>query len=501
MCFGFYEIWGGFHVYDIRGTRFHVIATASRYHLVATTCQTLSTPQGCCTSEEQAVAMLRKGGGSYIHDFLSNDTYKPRRKAGRTNGLTCTYVGVFCVLAFLTWYARSAKKLHVVPMPRVPAGSLTKKEFFEQYGDQAVIIEGGLRQHPAVGLGLQGLRDLCGDATVETYVFDPKSDEWGGHVDQKLLKFDEYIDEYVLNETNLEKRYFPGGLVGMPIVCPVLEILTPVLSYFTVGYRVVSHEPEFGSDGKSHQLVSHQPELFVGPGGTKTEMHMDSYPGTFWMSVYFGKKMFRTISYEDSIKYMPYYNNQKKARWEKEAYSEITGQKEKRPLEIWNPDLKTFPELAKVTIWEGTVNAGDWLYLPPATLHGVYNPEPFWALTSMDIYPPLFDKFIDVCVDTNFMGRCRESILDIGQNKCNPKSLSREDLKKCLRDSPYVQSIQKQYDDEQQDQLDKFLHEMADYDSFESWCDAICARTKKDKNGCQACDNALKVKSSRISLH
>ena len=497
MCFGFYEIWGGFHVYDIRGTRFHVIATASRYHLVATTCQTLSTPQGCCTSEEQAVAMLRKGGGSYIHDFLSNDTYKPRRKAGRTNGLTCTYVGVFSVLAFLTWYARSAKKLHVVPMPRVPAGSLTKKEFFEQYGDQAVIIEGGLRQHPAVGLGLQGLRDLCGDATVETYVFDPKSDEWGGHVDQKLLKFDEYIDEYVLNETNLEKRYFPGGLVGMPIVCPVLENLTPVLSYFTVGYRMVSHEPEVGSDGKAHQLVSHQPELFVGPGGTKTEMHMDSYPGTFWMSVYFGKKTFRTISYEDSIKYMPYYKEKgvQRLRRRKNRHSRL------QPLAIWNPDLETFPELAKVTIWEGTVNAGDWLYLPPATLHGVYNPEPFWALTSMDIYPPLFDKFIDVCVDTNFMGRCRESILDIGQNKCNPKSLSREDLKKCLRDSPYVQSIQKQYDDEQQDQLDKFLHEMADYDSFESWCDAICARTKKDKNGCQACDNALKVKSSRISLH
>ena len=150
----------------LRHSGFHVIATTSRYHLVATTCQTLSTPQGCCTSEEQAVAMLRKGGRSYTHDFLSNDTYKRRRKAGRTNGLTCTYVGVFCVLAFLTWYARSAKKLHVVPMPRVPAGSLTKKEFFEQYGDQAVIIEGGLRQHPAVGLGLEGLRDLCGDATA-----------------------------------------------------------------------------------------------------------------------------------------------------------------------------------------------------------------------------------------------------------------------------------------------------------------------------------------------
>ena len=298
MCFGFYEIWGGFHVYS----GFHVIATTSRYHLVATTCQTLSTTQGCCTSEEKAVAMLRKGGRSYTHDFLSNDTYKRRRKAGRTNGLTCTYVGVFCVLAFLTWYARSAKKLHVVPMPRVPAGSLTKKEFFEQYGDQAVIIEGGLRQHPAVGLGLEGLRDLCGGATVETYVFDPKSDDWGGHVDQKLLKFDEYIDEYVLNETNLEKRYFPGGDFGMPLLCPALELLAPIPNFVSSGFAEESafafaawkqrfNQTGMGEIGESFRpLIASQPELFVGPGGSKTEIHMDLNPNAFWMSVYFGKK-------------------------------------------------------------------------------------------------------------------------------------------------------------------------------------------------------------------
>ena len=206
---------------------------------------------------------------------------------------------------------------------------------------------------------------------------------------------------------------------------------------------------------------------------------MDLNPNAFWMSVYFGKKTFRTISYEDSIKYMPYYKEKgvQRLRRRKNRHSRL------QPLAIWNPDLETFPELAKVTIWEGTVNAGDWLYLPPATLHGVYNPEPFWALTSMDIYPPLFDKFIDVCVDTNFMGRCRESILDIGQNKCNPKSLSREDLKKCLRGTPYLSFVQKQYD-ELQSEKDQYVHELAGYDSFQPWCEAICEANKQYKRIC-----------------
>ena len=419
--------------------------------------------------------------------------HKPRRRKGDARGSHRVYLGVFCVLAFLTWYARSGPKgLRIVPMPRIPAGSLTKKEFFKRYGDKTVIIEGGLRHHPAFGLGLERLRDLCRGATVETYTFDPQSEEWGGHVGQKELPIEDFIDNYVLNETNNEKRYFPGGLVGMPMLCPVLEMLTPVLSYFTVGLKTLNHEAKVGPDGKAHQLVSHQPELFVGSGGTKTEMHMDSMPATFWMSVYFGKKMFRTISYEDSIKHMPYYKEKGAIRMERRK----GGQIRKQQLEIWNPDLETFPELKKVTVWEGTVSAGDWIYLPPATLHGVYNPEPFWALTSMDIYPPLLDKFVDVCVDTDYMGRCRESILEIGERKCNPAKIPRrEDLKKCLRDSPYVRSIQKEYVDGERDLLDKFLHEMADYEDFKSWCGAICAETKDHRNVCDACKKAFDDKA------
>ena len=57
-------------------------------------------------------------------------------------------------------------------------------------------------------------------------------------------------------------------------------------------------------------------------------------------------------------------------RFEKTYYNEEKGARETKQLEIFDPDLEVFPELTKVTVWEGTLNPGDWIYLPSATLHG-----------------------------------------------------------------------------------------------------------------------------------
>ena len=407
---------------------------------------------------------------------------------------------LFCLvgtLASLAWISRSggalvAEELHVVAMLRIPAGSLTKKEFFDQYGNQTVIIEGGLRHHPATKLGLEGLREICAGSSIETFVYDPTSNLWGGHVDEKVMPFEEYIDKYVLNETNTERRYFPGGDPGIPILCPALELFAPIPNYVSIGMQELNHSGKGeSSKGRFHPLVGHQPELFVGPGGTKTEMHMDNNPSPFWMSVYFGKKMFRTISYEDSVKHMPYYIAGESIRFSKTLHNQKTGKYEKKYLEIWNPDLEAFPELKKVTVWEGTVNAGDWIYLPPATLHGVYNPEPFWGLTSMEIYPAAFDRLVDVCVDTNFMGRCEDVLLEAGGKQCNPKQFSqREALKVCIKETPYAHFIQKEYKERKDG--DRYVHELAGYDSFRPWCEAICEANKKYGDICGACKTSAR---------
>ncbi len=65
----------------------------------------------------------------------------------------------------------------------------------------------------------------------------------------------------------------------------------------------IAHGDTFAGGGK-YRIQQAQPEVFIGPRGTKSEMHMDSMLIPFWMSVYAGKKKFRTISFEDSSAYM-----------------------------------------------------------------------------------------------------------------------------------------------------------------------------------------------------
>ena len=64
---------------------------------------------------------------------------------------------------------------------------------------------------------------------------------------------------------------------------------------------------------------------------------------------------FRTVSYEDSSQHLYYYED--RDRYEKVRVNETTGEEEVAELEIWRPDLKTFPELAKVTVHQGETNS------------------------------------------------------------------------------------------------------------------------------------------------
>ena len=108
--------------------------------------------------------------------------------------------------------------LNIVPIPRIPAGSLSVKEFFAEYGDRTVIVEGETREHPAYRLGFEGLRDLCGGATLETAVYSETAAEWAGLDDTKKMHLDEYLDNFVLSDKpgeQRELRYASGGM-GVP---------------------------------------------------------------------------------------------------------------------------------------------------------------------------------------------------------------------------------------------------------------------------------------------
>ena len=402
----------------------------------------------------------------------TNDKYRPRylwrvRRNSRWLPLA------ICALGLLLWttFPTVTKELNIVPIPRIPAGSLSVQEFYEQYGDRTVIIEGGVRHHPAFQLGFEGLKELCGGGTLDTALYSSDvEDELLRIRDGGPMFLRDYIDQYLTGHTKGDPRVLASTL-SLPVMCPALELQTPFPSYVSSALQGLD-EVRNSSDGKQHRLLASQPEIFIGPQGTKITIHMDNYLVPFWMAVYAGKKTFRTIPYEDSIKHMPYYTGVRNAqpnRFEKTVLSKWPWTFQKKQLEIWDPDLETFPEVTKVRVYEGTVNAGDWIYLPPATLHAVYNTEDTWAVSVNSLPPPTFSKFVDICADNHFIMGCTR-ILE-GIEECNDLQ-TKEGLKNCLADSDLVHSIQKEYDEGPRE---KYLHEYASYDGFEPWCEAVCA--------------------------
>ena len=249
------------------------------------------------------------------------------------------------------------------------------------------------------------LQALCGGALLETAVYAQDSENWAGLTHEEPMDLATYIDAYLLDhrseegglyadsdtdgdvdadgEATKQLRYASGGS-GIPEVCPALQLSTPVPSYASLALAPVDHFVAGEGSPTRHRIQQGQPEIFIGGKGTKTEIHMDQMLIPFWMSVYKGAKTFRTVTFEDSKKELYYYDEsdgRDLLRFERQYYNKTSEQLDRKLLEIWNPDLNLFPELAEVTVFEGTVRAGDWIYLPSATLHGVYNEEPSFAIS------------------------------------------------------------------------------------------------------------------------
>ena len=115
-----------------------------------------------------------------------------------------------------------------------------------------------------------------------------------------------------------------------------------------------------------------------------------------------GTKKFRVILFEDTIKHL-------------DSESIIEGGRMysadgEASLEIWNPDLSLFPDLAKVRVFEGEVSAGDVIFVPSGALHGIYNVEETFAATANMLYGPLTTHYAEVCTNSNFANGCLKNL-------------------------------------------------------------------------------------------
>ena len=369
--------------------------------------------------------------------------------------------------------------LRIVDIPRIQAGMVDAREFFAKFGDDTpVIVEGEVRHHPAYNMSFDALKEVCGNSTVETKTFDKNANLWGGLVDRKHMLMSEYIDDNILNRGNLgpgeQPRYLTAGL-GLPVICPRLTLLTPIPKY--VSLSIFPTDPLQYQRTKRERNQFNMPVMFIGNKGTKTEMHVDTMLGPFWMSVYSGSKTFRVVTYWDARRKWDLYNTRGEGnhlidqrRWERDG--EI--------MEIWDPNLAVFPELGEVTIYEGKVNAGDWIYLPSAALHGVRNDDLSFGITVNALYTPTMDKQVDICADAGYRLFCDEysmySVCPDFPNVRNATARSKRDrkrlLKRCFKKSTLVQGLKRDFDEGKS--RDMLLHEISGFDDYQSWCRAQC---------------------------
>ena len=397
--------------------------------------------------------------------------------------------------AFAASDGGQAAGLNIVPI-KTTTKDISPMDLYGKNGHLPVIVKGALDKDPLMKHNnLDYLSEVCGPALIDTVVYSSSYTGWAGHQDEKLMPVADFIDGYLKNASNTEIRYGHSNSFGMPLLCPAIQwdVMIPALA-----------SKDLPTGGSVRNLG--QPTLFLGPAGSKSEMHMDMYLLPFWLSCYMGTKKFRVILFEDSWDHFEgdYMNN---GRYRKRV-QDASGKEVVKSLEIWDPDLEVFPELSKVRIFEGDVEAGDMVYVPSGALHGVLNTELAFGATANALFSPLTQHYTEVCTKSNFANMCDECMEATWHKECDVAPLdplneqSMSDFTQCALQSD---TNSKHYDDYILNRgfRDSYLFETHHFKTYEAWCKGNCNQILKqaDDKGGDTKDHVLKEYQERMKNH
>jgi hypothetical protein len=388
--------------------------------------------------------------------------------------------------------ANSMAALNIVPIMTTD-DSITPLDLYGKFGDIPVIVKGALKDHPLMKKEniVEHLKEVCGPALIDTVVYSSSYSGWAGHMDEKLMPFADFVDGYLLNATSTEIRYGHSNTFGMPLLCPAIQwdVMIPALA-----------SKDLPTGGSVRNLG--QPTLFLGPAGSKSEMHMDMYLLPFWLSCYLGVKKFRVILFEDSVEHFEgdYMNV---GRYKK-TITDDSGNKVEKSLEIWDPDLEVFPELSQVRIFEGEAEAGDLIYVPSGALHGVLNTEMAFGATANALFSPVTNHYAEVCTKSKFANMCDECLEATWRKECDITNLdglnakSIDDFTACALQS---KTNSKHYDSYMTNEgfRDSFLYETHLFDNYQDWCNGNCAQILKEID--DTTDHVMKEYQESLGKH
>ena len=144
---------------------------------------------------------------------------------------------VFPLLIVSRSFAQAPRRMNVVPIPRVKTFT-SVQEFYQRYGTQPVIIEGGIKHHPffAHNMTFESLASMCDGAMIDTLRHNSELDTWAAHQHEGAMPFKQYVHEHILNPTAASAPaaaeeaplYAMCDGFGLPIFCPALNDVMPV---------------------------------------------------------------------------------------------------------------------------------------------------------------------------------------------------------------------------------------------------------------------------------
>uniref|UniRef100_A0A0K2TM02 JmjC domain-containing protein 5 n=1 Tax=Lepeophtheirus salmonis TaxID=72036 RepID=A0A0K2TM02_LEPSM len=212
---------------------------------------------------------------------------------------------------------------------------LNLETFIEKYKnlEAPVIIKGLVNDWPAMDKwSIQYIKLVAGYRTVPIEIGCRYTD---GNWTQKLMTINNFIDEFILNDSATEKGYLAQH-----------NLLDQVSSL-----REDINTPEYCFSGEEEEDIN----FWFGPKGTVSPLHTDPKHNILTQVV--GYKYVR-LYHQSQTNYLY-------------PYSEEDLMSNTSQIDIENPNLNEFPKFIQASGLEGILEPGDALYIPPKMWHYV----------------------------------------------------------------------------------------------------------------------------------
>uniref|UniRef100_A0A7S4MKJ7 JmjC domain-containing protein n=1 Tax=Odontella aurita TaxID=265563 RepID=A0A7S4MKJ7_9STRA len=280
----------------------------------------------------------------------------------------------------------------IKPLPKVHVNEITPKQFDDIFLDRLPVIITGTTACPAE-LDLDTLEQHCGGWVPGNYVkvqADPEDEEekgeWAGLEDAgdpdervDLLEFARRMGPRSRGEVDADIDAPPRYMfdVSMTNLCPSLLRDVRVPSHFVGAFASQYLWRRYERDDP--RKCSNMPfmNLYLAEKWFETDLHIDSAHTSFVASMCEGRKRWRVLSRDEFADHRPILAMARKGAMievddgDGNSHGTWVNAEIRRPFDTWSRDsaLTLEESIVDFDVFEGTLQPGEILYIPPGAPH------------------------------------------------------------------------------------------------------------------------------------